>query len=157
MNTGVWAVSVQVRCGAGGHIVPARGGLRGALWLARDVPARQQGVDQIETFADVVHDAQENKDYCVLIRRGTPISGFRGVVENLSRGTVWVVAEDRVGGTVQPNEDLLRLPNRFYGGSSVHQGKTIAASTVLSRVPVWRRAVLGAKSRDHSKVELSVF
>lgn len=61
MSVGVRALAPRARAGAGGHMVPARGALHHVVRNAIVVAARQHDSDQIETFANVVNDAEENK------------------------------------------------------------------------------------------------
>lgn len=54
--------SARMRVGAGRCGIPARGGSCQWLRPAGVAPARHQDADQIETVANVVNDAEENKN-----------------------------------------------------------------------------------------------
>lgn len=54
--------STRVRVGAGGRGVPTPGGSCQWLRPAGVAPACHQDADQIEAVADVVNDAEENKN-----------------------------------------------------------------------------------------------
>lgn len=60
--------STRVRMGAGGRGVPARGGSCQWLRPAGVAPARHQDADQIEAVADIVNDAEKNKNQCVIVK-----------------------------------------------------------------------------------------